>query len=239
MYYCVFNTTQYLDKQNQFSIMTPPEVKIPTKEMESIAIQDTTEISSSIHVETFSVEANPHLKMDIGEWAGAGAGAGEQKPIVGTVTFFNKSAMVWLSWGDVTDDELQEKVNNVHVSGKGIPTMGPMVVAMPRSKYVGFGASSNDESAPCSQLISSSNDEEMMLGWQMASRLTKKVGWPIFVSTSLEHSPQLQSYGGGVNDMEIMANGRQDFSDTSVFHLIALAEKKVGDIILKRKSAMM
>lgn len=221
--------------------MTPPEVKIPTKEMESIAMQDATESISNIHVETFSVEANPHL-MDIGEGAGTASvsGTGEQKPIVGTVTFFNKSAMVWLSWGDVTDDELQEKVNNnVHVSGKGTPNMGPMVVAMPRSKYVGFGASSNDDSAPCSQLISSSNDEEMMLGWQMASRLTKKVGWPIFVSTSLEHSPKLQQYGGGGNDMEIMAYGRQDFSDTSVFHLIALAEKKVGDIILKMKSEMM
>ena len=92
-----------------------------------------------------------------------------------------------------------------------------------------------DEAPPCSQLISSPNDEEMMLGWQMACRLTKKVGWPVFVSTSLNKNNDAtsayldQRMEGGMMGME----GFVDSS--SISYCAALAEKKVGEIILKRK----
>ena len=190
----------------------------PTKEMESITIKDSlreTPHSRNIHVESFSVETtDSQLGFDI---------EGSNKVIVGTVTFFNKSAMVWLGWGEVEDERRgveKEIGGNISSTSQatGIPSMGPLVVAMPRSKYAGLG--SNDE-APCSQLIGGDNEEEMMLGWQMANRLTRKVGWPIFVSSSFYNK-----------DSSIKGFG----DDSSFLHGAAMAEKKVAEIILKRKS---
>lgn len=190
----------------------------PTKEMESITIQGTvseTPNSSNIQVESFSVETtDSQLGFDM---------EGINKVIVGTVTFFNKSAMVWIGWGEVEEEGRETGTEIIGdksslSQGTGVPTMGPLVVAMPRSKYVGLGS---DGEAPCSQLIGGDNEEEMMLGWQMASRLTNKVGWPVFVSSSLYK-----------NDSSIQGFG----DDSSLLHAAAMAEKKVGDIILKRKS---
>ena len=67
---------------------------------------------------------------------------------------------------------------------KGTPTMGQLVVAMPRTSYKGaFGT--NDREASCSQLIGSVSNEDQMLGNQMASRLSTKSGMAIFVSCQL------------------------------------------------------
>jgi hypothetical protein len=191
---------------------------IPTKEMESVTINDdqtdsTSASNPNIHTESFAMELTSDSLL-------GNALKGNQKAIVATITFFNKSVMVWIGRGDLEDGE-NDGTNQVTyeknsgVLGTGLPTGGPLVVAMPRSKYTGFG--SNDE-VPCSQLIGGANDEEVMLGWQMASRLTKKVGWPIFVSTSLYQ-----------NDTSM-----NELGDTSLLHAAALTEKKIGDIILKR-----
>merc|ERR1719330_1796619 len=82
--------------------------------------------------------------------------------VVGTVTFMNKSAMVWIGWGDVEDHKVDNPscVKKLDTVGTGTPVMGSLVVAMPRSR--------NNDDTPCSQLISGPNDEEMMVGWQMA-----------------------------------------------------------------------
>lgn len=195
---------------------------LPTKAMESVTVgeQSNVAIKSNIHVETFAVQDPDSFTTMAGN-----------KVIVGTVTFFNKSAMVWIGWGE-TDEENRPKLQSDNITGEestttitnsGIPVMGPMVVAMPRSKYAGIGS---EDEAPCSQLISSPNDEEMMLGWQMASRLTRKVGWPIFVSTSLDK-----------NDASLdKVEGMEGFVDSSISYSAALAEKKVAEIILKKKA---
>lgn len=197
--------------------MSASGAAIPTKEMDSISIMEKSNelTQSNIHVESFSVQDPDTTNI-----------MGGNKAIVGTVTFFNKSAMVWIGWGELDDNNnsshesnnaknVKQDNENTNITNSGLPVMGPMVVAMPRSKYAGVG--SIDE-APCSQLISSANDEEMMLGWQMASRLTKKVGWPIFVSTSLDK-----------NDTSLdRVDGMEGFGDSSVAISAALAEKKVG-----------
>lgn len=214
---------------------------VPIQEMDSITFEESNTAkkatapppsgSRNIHVEPFSISiATESNLFGLDSMIVSGGNIdGSSRGIVGTVTFFNKSAMVWIGWGDFEEQESNvddtDRCNNsnyaLELNGTGIPVMGPMVVAMPRSKYAG----SHDE-APCSQLISSSNDEEMMLGFQMASRLTKKVGWPVFVSSSLE------SNDASMNKVEGMEGG---FGDSSVSYAAALAEKKVGQIILKRK----
>ena len=204
----------------------------PIQEMGSITIKDKENEqsqcpNSNIHVESFAIEVRDDPLME-----GSTDGTGQrQKAIVGTVTFFNQSVMVWLGWGETQDqDQGGEQEQGTTCSGTGFPTMGPLVVAMPRSKYAGFG--SNNE-VPCSQLIGGPDDEEMLLGWQMASRLTKKVGCPVFVSTSIN-----SSNGLGENSSNHDDNGTvlvRDLDESSVLHAVAMAEKTVGDIILKRK----
>lgn len=133
------------------------------------------------------------------------------KCIVGTVTMTSKkSAMVWMGWGSSIDTDEEE------INGCGLPKMGPLVVAMPRTKYQGLGG---NESA-CSQLISGENDEEMMLGWQMASRLSKKLGIAVFCSCS---------FGFDASDIVLQGGNLSDGVET--IEAAALAEKEVGNII--------
>ncbi len=237
----------------------------PTKEMESISIGEmkinpnpnptnnnasSNSISNSnIHVESFSISTDSNsnlfgmesMNMSINNVV-------SNRGIIGTVTFFNKSAMVWIGWGDLEERESEcetEKCEGTGavagaVAGTGIPTMGPMVVAMPRSKYAGLGGgSSEDVQVPCSQLISGPDDEEMMLGFQMASRLAKKVGWPVFVSSSLDTNTNNSSDASmNMDRVEGMEGGFGFGDSSSVSYAAALAEKKVGEIILKRKAEL-
>merc|ERR1719491_1449187 len=127
-------------------------------------------------------------------------GEKEGSTVVGTVTFMNKSAMIWIGWGDIEPEKSEDPccIGNCDTVGTGTPMMGSLVVAMPRTKF--SGVSRNSEEAPCSQLISGSSDEEMMLGWQMASRLSRKIGWPIFVSCSLGNNITGIESGSAMND---------------------------------------
>jgi len=65
-----------------------------------------------------------------------------------------------------------------------------------------------------------------MRAWQMASRLSKKVGWPIFVSCSLGLVEGGKSGGG-----EFDGGGSGVVSHRAA----ALVEKEVGRILLERK----
>ncbi len=58
--------------------------------------------------------------------------------------------------------------------------MGHMVLAMPRNRYAGERNQSST-----SQLIGGESDEDMMIGSQMASRLSQKLKYPVFVSCSI------------------------------------------------------
>mmetsp|Transcript_6088 Transcript_6088/g.7734 ORF Transcript_6088/g.7734 Transcript_6088/m.7734 type:complete len:228 (-) Transcript_6088:88-771(-) len=224
--------------------MSATSTSIPSREMESLSINpevhpnESSSLSTSqnknIHVESFTVAipkmVNGIKIMDLME----DNDVNDSKSVVGTVTFFNKSAMVWIGWGESYSDE-EDRVENPTSNGKGVPMMGPMVVSMPRSKYAGLGS---DFETPCSQLISGPNEEEMMLGFQMASRLSRKCSWPIFVSSSLHQIPDNSGNSGGRADcmdgLEDM-NGSQMFGNSLVIHAAALAEKKVCEIILNRQ----
>ena len=156
--------------------------------------------------------------------------------------------MVWVGWGilindnDVSETSTNERSgenrNNTKLDvrdetghGTGMPKMGPMVVAMPRTKYAGF---SSGNEAPCSQMIGGENEEEVLMGNSMASRLAKKIGCPIFVSCSLGQIGNIRSKGvGDVADLQENVFG-DDMGSLSI-HAAALAEKKIGKIILERK----
>jgi hypothetical protein len=148
--------------------------------------------------------------------------------VVGTITFLNNSIMVWIGWGKLeasTEDAAAAKAT-------GMPVMGPTTVAMPRTAYRGL--SSGDES-PCSQLIGGTNEEEVMMGNSMASRLAKKIGLPVFVSCSLSEVGNLRSFGGANGGEEgLLGNAFGDVGSLAV-HAAALAEKEVGRISLERR----
>ena len=175
-----------------------------------------------------------------------------------TVTFLNKSAMVWIGWGDLYDGETSDqlhgtgesheyillKLNNIEsfegrlflislleMFCEGIPAMGPLVVSMPRTKYSSFG---NADETACSQLVGGQSEEEMMMGWQMAGRLSKKVGWPVFVSSSLVGSLMNNSDGSGdMGDLHGSIMGGNMVALQAASH----AEKEVARIIMERKAA--
>lgn len=149
--------------------------------------------------------------------------------------------MVWFGWGTVEEDVEGENQDDRRVemegrtTGTGLPVMGPLVVSMPRTKYVGPGGG---EDAPCSQLIGGDNEEDQMLGWQMASRLSRSVGWPVYVSGTL-------GGGGGVDaggsDMAAVMGGLEGlggdtgYSGSLPQKVAALAEREVRRILLERK----
>lgn len=71
--------------------------------------------------------------------------------------------------------------------------MGPLVVAMPRSKYQ--GAFSDNVEVSTSKLVGSENEDYEEIARQMASRLTKKLGIAIFASCNFEGGPQVAVEG--------------------------------------------
>jgi hypothetical protein len=160
-----------------------------------------------------------------------------QNGVVGTITFLKNSAMVWIGWGALVDAhadaDADVDVDSKRISGSGAPRMGPTSVAMPRTKYSGL--SSGDE-APCSQMIGGDNEEEVMMGNSMASRLAKKMGWPIFVSCSLGEMGNVRT-GSGMGMDGLQGNAFGDMGSLAV-HAAALAEKEVGKIILQRQKEL-
>ena len=154
----------------------------------------------------------------------------EQNGVVGTITFLKNSAMVWVGWGALinADDEVSKCNAN---SSCGAPRMGNLAVAMPRSKYSGL---SSGNQAPCSQMIGGDNEEEVMIGNNMASRLAKKTGLPIFVSCTLGEMSHIRSGAGASGMDESQGNFLGDMGSLAV-HAAALAEKKIGNIIMEQQ----
>jgi len=185
---------------------------LPTEEgIKNLSISSS---SPNIDVVSFSVTLPDINGLDVEE--------GAKKTVVGTVSFMSKSALIWFGWGDVEDN--LRKDHKCSVGMKGCPVMGPLVVAMPR-KFQGFNG--DEAETPCSQLISGSNDEEMMIGWQMASRLSRKIGWPIFVSCSLKRNTPMEG-----------ALERDTFDGLDSQRAAAFSERKVGLILTERISSL-
>lgn len=153
-----------------------------------------------------------------------------QNGVVGTITFLKNSAMVWIGWGSLIDSDGEKIIN-----GNGSPRMGPMTVAMPRTRYSGMGSGGNE--APSSQLIGGDNEEEVMMGNSMAGRLAKKTGWPVFVSCSLGEMGNVRNGSGGMDELQGNAFGDNDLGSLAV-HAAALAEKEAGKLILQRQKEL-
>lgn len=181
-----------------------------------------------IHLKSFCVPISTSIELD-DDFASSADNdnfdsfdeSSNPKGIVGTVTFLNQSAIVWFSWGDLTrskknnaDKELKEKSPDIQTCG--LPVMGHMVVAMPRKRYA--GESSSLSSAACSQLLGSNSEEDMMIGSQMAIRLSQYSKWPVYVSCSLSNN---ESPAGG-HDGALLSQ-----------KAAALAERKIRTILLE------
>mmetsp|Transcript_1781 Transcript_1781/g.2562 ORF Transcript_1781/g.2562 Transcript_1781/m.2562 type:complete len:142 (-) Transcript_1781:694-1119(-) len=104
---------------------------------------------------------------------------------------------------------------------EGTPNMGAMCVAMPFTEYQGF--KTNGES-PTSQLVGGECEEDMILGLQMANRLSQKVGWPVYVSCSL-----------GSNIGHIESFGHDATNSSLAQYATALSEKTVMKILMEKK----
>jgi hypothetical protein len=181
--------------------------------------------------------------------------SGNDEGVVGTITFMNQSAMIWIGWGKISiqDDDGKvvsqpQQINHQSRLGTGIPPMGPLVVATPKTEYKGM-SSQNDKAAPCTQLVGGHNEEEMMIGWQMASRISKKIGWPIFVSCSLcsgmiTMTDMMQSSSSNSSSRSVdfdaaEMNGYGPLDESSTVQLAAaLAEKEVLRILTERKNSL-
>ena len=161
------------------------------------------------------------------------------KGIVGSIVVMGeKSAIVWVSLGplDMTAEKASSErdTNQSFASfGKGTPTMGQLVVSMPRTNYSGAFATGSKE-ASCSQLVGSSSSEDQMLANQMASRLSSRSGMAIYVSCQLSSSssdgPGFNSRGG----IDQLSSGvDQEFVS---HHAAALAEREIWRILQKHHS---
>ena len=96
--------------------------------------------------------------------------------VVGNILVLGNAANVWIGWGNV-----QQGMKDEPVQATGVPDMGPLVTAFPRTKYGGaFGNDGN----PATTLIGG-NPEDHRLSTQMATRLSQKVGAPVVVSCCL------------------------------------------------------
>ena len=97
----------------------------------------------------------------------------------------------------------------------GLPQMGHMVLAMPRIQYAGRGHSST------TQLMGGESEEDMMIGSQMASRLSQKLKYPVFVSCSISGSGA--SFYDGYNSSIVSQKAA------------AMAEHSIRQILLKQQ----
>lgn len=99
--------------------------------------------------------------------------------------------------------------------------MGPLLVAMPRTKYQ--DAFSSDTEASTSKLIGGDREDDEMIGRQMASRLSQRLGISVLVSCSLAGAPANMAASQGVDEALIQHRAA------------ALAEREIGRILQKKK----
>lgn len=154
--------------------------------------------------------------------------------IVGSVVIMGeKSAMVWISWGplDTSTKASLDTSQSFASFGKGTPTMGQLVVAMPRTSYKGAFAPGSKE-ASCSQLVGSSSSEDQMLANQMASRLSSRSGMAIYVSCQLSSTnTNARIDGDGSGSINSLGMDSEILSHRAA----ALAEKEVWRILQKQR----
>jgi Proteasome assembly chaperone 4 len=105
--------------------------------------------------------------------------------------------------------------------------MGPLVVAMPRTKYRGaFGTGSKEPS--CSLIIGGESADDQMLASRIASNLTLRSRMPVFVSCELSSS-------SSATDSEDWSAGMD--SETVSHIAAAIAEKEIWRILQEQRKS--
>ena len=241
------------------SSATPPSQVEPA---EYVALPPST--SSSLDIVSFCVDpssvSDDYYGADGGgdgvgvRGSDAGVGNGmKRRGVVGTITFLadGRSAMVWFGWGDVipsSDGTVPSSDSDkIKAVGSGVPpSMGPMVLSMPRTSYqhstggmrnASTLSATGDEPAT-TQLIGGESEEDMVVGHQMAARLAKKFDMPIYVCCSIHSAPapSTTSGGGGAEDVRMMDGGdAPGFGGSLGQKAAAMAEREVGRILLERR----
>ena len=205
--------------------------------------------ASSSHLDVISFCVDPSAVSE-GEDVGGTSmqAAGGKQGVVGTITFLadGRSAMVWFGWGDLVPSsssdgdaaaasEAGDASSTAKVVGSGVPpSMGPILLSYP-------SASSAAGAEPATtQLMGGESEEDMVVGHQMAARLARKVGMPVYVCSSI-HSTPAPSSGGGGGGMGMVGAGMMESEAPTGFggslgqKAAALAEREVGRILLERK----
>jgi hypothetical protein len=159
--------------------------------------------------------------------------------IVGSIVLLGeKSAMIWVGWGRLQLFGGENASSDGTGFGTGTPTMGQLLVAMPRIHYKGaFGGVHSKEPA-CSMLMGSASDQT--LGTQMASRLSTRTGMAIYVSCQLEMSssgdgPGAGASGGGSHDGLDSSWSTGLDSEIIVQRAAAVAEKEIWRILQEQQ----
>jgi hypothetical protein len=182
---------------------------------EQVELQDVEEVSPRIQVLHFAVALPPTAMQGFDEpMRRAPVNFGDMG-VVGTITLLNKSAMIWFGWGRIVEQRQSDR------TARGIPTMGQVVIAMPRTTYKGAFANSHESSS--SQLVGG-GEEDQMIGGQMACRLSQRLGFPIIVSCCLASE--------GVQ-METLLSGLDRSSVAQ--RAAALAEREVARLLTEHK----
>jgi len=113
--------------------------------------------------------------------------------------------------------------------------MGPLFVAMPRTKYSGAFSSADDgnAAAPASKLIGCDDEDDEAIARHMSSRLSKRLQMPVYVSCCLsENMPS--SDGSGLDFFDDQIGGGGGGAATQR-RASALAEKEICRILLLKK----
>jgi Proteasome assembly chaperone 4 len=97
--------------------------------------------------------------------------------------------------------------------------MGPLIVAMPRTRYQGFEAIGDSTS----KLIGCESEDDEMMARQMSSRLSQRLGIPIFVSCSFAGASPLACEGV---DEGMIRHRAAAWAEREIYRL--LKEKNLG-----------
>jgi len=145
--------------------------------------------------------------------------------VIGRITILGSSIMIWMGWNLPQNQSNSNTIRH---------ELGPLVIAAPplTSKYTKASTSSSS-----SQLIGSNSDEDQMLALQISTRMSKIIGIPVLVSTSLhsmsEHTIEQQMGGMAIGNDE---NGQGSLtSGPLVIRAAALAERKIKKLLLDWK----
>ena len=203
--------------------------------------------ASSSHLDVISFCVDPSAVSEGGD-VGVMQAAGGKQGVVGTITLLadGRSAMVWFGWGDLVPSsssdgdaaaasEAGDASSTAKVVGSGVPpSMGPILLSYPST------SSAAGAEPATTQLMGGESEEDMVVGHQMAARLARKVGMPVYVCSSI-HSTPAPSSGGGGGGMGMVGAGMMESEAPTGFggslgqKAAALAEREVGRILLERK----